>query len=369
MSSFDVGQLILMGIPGTELNPETESLIKSIQPGGFIIFGRNIESPDQLRKLTDDLRALSETEPFITIDQEGGRVSRLRLIGSEPPNALQLCQKNNPELIKRHGKLTGQLLRLYGFNLNLCPVLDISINEQADNSLRGRCYGENVNQVITNAASFNKAMKSKGILSCGKHFPGYTYAASDAHEELPTVHRTREEWESSECAPFRALLPDLDSVMVCHTHYPFFDPGDKKVPASLSHTAITKTLRDQLGYDNGLVMTDDLDMGAILNEFGFEDTIQRAILAGNDIVMICHRTEMAREALMILDKMPTQSITDSLERIHEAKTKIQPPSQFSQDSVQELDDQIWDLRVDALGEELANEKSIEDGKRSPVETY
>ena len=159
MSTFDVGQLILMGIPGTELNPDTASLIKSIQPGGFIIFGRNIQSPEQLRKLTDDLRSISKTEPFITIDQEGGRVSRLRLIGSEPPNAIQLSRKNNIKLIKKHGKLTGELLRLYGFNLNLCPVLDISLDEKADNSLRGRCYGEDVDQVITNAASFNKAMK------------------------------------------------------------------------------------------------------------------------------------------------------------------------------------------------------------------
>ena len=369
MSSFDVGQLILMGIPGTELDSDTASLIKSIQPGGFIIFGRNIESPDQLRKLTDDLRSISITEPFIPIDQEGGRVSRLRLIGAEPPNAIQLSRKNDPKLIKRHGKITGQLLRIYGFNLNLCPVLDISLDEDADNSLRGRCYGESADQVITNAALFNKGMKSKGILSCGKHFPGYTYASCDAHEELPTVNRSRDQWESIECAPFRALLPDLDSVMVCHTHYPFFDPDNKKVPASLSYNAITNTLRGQLGYDNGLVITDDLDMGAILNEFGFEETIQRAILAGNDMVMICHRTEMAQNAFTILDKMPQISITDSLERIYRAKIKISPPTEFNQQSVQEIDEKVWNLRVETLGEELAKEKSLEDGKRSPVETY
>jgi len=369
MSSFDVGQLILMGIPGTELNPDTASLIKSIQPGGFIIFGRNIQSPEQLRKLTDDLRSISKTEPFITIDQEGGRVSRLRLIGSEPPNAIQLSRKNNIKLIKKHGKLTGELLRLYGFNLNLCPVLDISLNEKADNSLRGRCYGEDVDQVITNAASFNKAMKSEGILSCGKHFPGYTYASCDAHEELPTVNRSKEQWESIECSPFRALLPDLDSIMVCHTHYPFFDPGNDKIPASLSYNVITRTLRDDLGYDDGLVMTDDLDMGAILNEFGFEETIQRAILAGNDIVMICHRNEMAEKALKILERMPYNDTTDSLERIHKAKTKLHQPSEFNLQSVQEIDQQIWNLRIETLGEKLAKEKSTEDGKRSPVETY
>ena len=157
--------------------------------------------------------------------------------------------------------------------------------------------------------------------------------------------------------------------MVCHTHYPFFDPENDKIPASLSYNAITRTLRDELGYDDGLVMTDDLDMGAILNEFGFEETIQRAILAGNDIVMICHRNEMAEKALKILERMPYNDTTDSLERIHKAKTKLHQPSEFNLQSVQEIDQQIWNLRVETLGEKLAKEQSTEDGKRSPVETY
>ncbi len=105
-------------------------------------------APPQLRKLIDDLRDLSEIEPIITIDQEGGRVSRLRLIGNEPPNAQQLRDKNDVDLIRRHGDITGRLLRLFGFNLDLCPVLDISFDDDADNSLRGRCYGKTVEQVV-----------------------------------------------------------------------------------------------------------------------------------------------------------------------------------------------------------------------------
>src|SRR6476659_2940440 len=119
MDSNSLGQLILTGVPGYELDLESAARFRRVQPGGFILFGRNIQSATQLRKLIDDLRDLSEIEPIITIDQEGGRVSRLRLIGNEPPNAQQLRDKDDLVLVRRHGETTGQLLRLFGFNLDL----------------------------------------------------------------------------------------------------------------------------------------------------------------------------------------------------------------------------------------------------------
>src|SRR5918912_738398 len=149
-----LGQLLLTGVPGMELDGESAALFRKVQPGGFILFGRNISSAAQLRKLIDDLRELSEIEPIITIDQEGGRVSRLRLIGNEPPNAQQLRDRGDVSLVRQHGKITGRLLRLFGFNLDLCPVLDISFDDDADNSLRGRCYGKTVEQVVRNAGAF-----------------------------------------------------------------------------------------------------------------------------------------------------------------------------------------------------------------------
>src|SRR5450432_4230175 len=171
-----IGQLLLTGVPGPELDSESAKIFREIQPGGFILFGRNIQSPAQLRKLIDDLRDLSEVEPVITIDQEGGRVSRLKLLGNEPPNAQQFRDKGDVELILRHGAITGRLLRIFGFNLDLCHVLDISFDDDADNSLRGRCYGKNVAQVIRNAEAFNDGLRSEGVASCGKHFPGYSRA-------------------------------------------------------------------------------------------------------------------------------------------------------------------------------------------------
>src|ERR1051326_2449932 len=196
MASDSLGQLILCGVPGKELDAASAEMFRKVQPGGFILFGRNIESAPQLRKLVDDLRDLSAIEPIITIDQEGGRVSRLRLIGSEPPNAQQLRDKDDINLIRRHGDITGRLLRLFGFNLDLCPVLDISFDDNADNSLRGRCYGKTVEQVVRNAGAFNDAMRKQGIASCGKHFPGYSAATVDAHHDLPKINRSRAELDA-----------------------------------------------------------------------------------------------------------------------------------------------------------------------------
>src|SRR5204862_7251112 len=206
MKGHSLGQLIMTGVPGRELDTETAGLFRRVQPGAYILFGRNLQSATQLRKLIDDLRDLSDIEPIITVDQEGGRVSRLRRIGSEPPNAQQLREKHDVNLIRCHGDITGRLLRLFGFNLDLCPVLDISFNDEAENSLRGRCYGRTVEEVIRNASAFNEAMREQGIASCGKHFPGYSAATSDAHYQLPRIDRTREELDENELAVFRAFM-------------------------------------------------------------------------------------------------------------------------------------------------------------------
>ena len=368
MEERSLGQLLLTGVPGYELDSETAARLKKLQPGGFILFGRNIQSPAQLRKLTDDLRDLSDIEPIITIDQEGGRVSRLKLIGQEPPNAQQLRYKNDPALITKHGKLTGQLLRLFGFNLDLCPVLDISWDDEADNSLRGRCWGGEPQEVISKAGVFNAAMRREGILSCGKHFPGYASATCDPHHELPVITKTSAQMDMEELLPFSALLTEMDSLMVCHSYFPCYDPDRDRWPASLSRNIITGLLRNRMGYD-GLVMTDDLDMGAILNEVTFEQAIQEAVIAGNDMVMICHRLEMVEEAKEHLKGVPDLALNLAAEHMEKAKKKLAKPYPFSLEKHRALDEQVLQLRIDVLGEELAAQRSPEDGKRSPVELY
>jgi beta-N-acetylhexosaminidase len=366
MKRDSLGQLILIGVPGRELDRETAALFRRVQPGGFILFGRNIESATQLRKLIDDLRDLSKVEPIITIDQEGGRVSRLRLIGNEPPNAQQLRDKDDLNLIRRHGDITGRLLRLFGFNLDLCPVLDISFDDAADNSLRGRCYGKTVEQVVRNAGAFNEAMRAQRIASCGKHFPGYSAATSDAHYQLPRIDRTREQLDQNEFAVFRKFIDRVDSMMICHGWYPCF--GSETTPAALSRRIITDLLCNELGFD-GLIMTDDLDMGAILTGYRLEDTIRLAIAAGNDIVMICHRIPEIENVERVLGALPSDQVEPALENVARFKKKLAPPDKFSEKAFRKINDEIRDLRVAVLGEERARQTSPQNIQRSPVELF
>jgi len=366
MERNDLGQLLLLGVPAPDLDPETAKLFRQIQPGGFILFGRNVKSAKQLRQLIDNLRELTREEPIVAIDQEGGRVSRLKMIGNEPPNAQQLRNQGDEALIQRHGELTGELLRLFGFNLDLCPVLDISFDDEADNSLRGRCWGTTVQQVIRFAGLFNHGVVSTGILTCGKHFPGYAAAGLDPHHDLPKIERSRAELEKSELAIFRAFHDQVSSMMVGHAWYTAFDLD--KTPASLSSNVISRLLKEDMKFQ-GLTMTDDLDMGAIINEIGFRQTISQAMAAGNDMAMICHRVAMAEEAQTILGKLDRKIVDRALETVAQFKKRLIPPAPFSESRFHELDQQVWDLRVASLGPERAAQRSPDDGKRSPVEVY
>lgn len=365
MSSHDTGQLLLVGVPGYELTPENAAFFKKLQPGGYILFGRNIQTPRQLRKLIDDLRDLSDVEPIVTIDQEGGRVSRLKLIGNEPPNAQQLRDRNDLSLIRRHGDITGRLLRIFGFNLDLCPVLDISFDDEADNSLKGRCYGRTVAEVIEKASAFNEALQATGVLTCGKHFPGYASAALDPHHELPKLDRSKAAMEEHELAVFRHFADKVDSMMIGHINISGIDSSD--LPASLSPAMINDLLRREMGF-KGLVMTDDLDMGAILNHYGFDETMKMGLTAGNDLLMICHRVELAEQARTAVETLPASEIEPALARVAGFKTRLAPPTPFSEEHFRAVDAEVWDLRKAVLGDQ-ATERSPEDGKRSPVELY
>jgi beta-N-acetylhexosaminidase len=366
MNNNLLGQLIMTGVPGKELDAKTAQLFRRVQPGAFILFGRNLGSATQLRKLIDDLRDLSDIEPIITIDQEGGRVSRLRRIGNEPPNAQQLREKNDIGLIRSHGDITGRLLRLFGFNLDLCPVLDISFNDDAENSLVGRCYGKTVEQVVRNAGAFNQAMREQGIASCGKHFPGYSAATSDAHFQLPRIDRTREELDQNELAVFRQFVRDVDSMMICHAWYPGFEA--QPTPATVSRRIVTELLRNEFAFD-GLIMTDDLDMGAILTAYRLDDTIRLCLEAGNDIMMLCHRVPEIETVHRILSALPSDQIERAQQHIRNFKKTLSPPSKFSETAFREINDEIRDLRLAVVGAEEDTSRSEVERQISPVERF
>jgi beta-N-acetylhexosaminidase len=183
---------------------------------------------------------------------------------------------------------------------------------------------------------------------------------------LPRIDRTREQLDQNELAVFRKFVDDVDSMMICHGWYPCFEP--KKTPATLSRRIITDLLRNELGFE-GLVMTDDLDMGAILTGYQLDDTIRLVIAAGNDLAMICHRIPEIENVHRILGKLPRKQIDRALKSMARFKNNLTPPDQFSKAAFRNIDSEIWDLRVAVLGEEPAAMPSVEEGKRSPVERY
>jgi beta-N-acetylhexosaminidase len=231
--------------------------------------------------------------------------------------------------------------------------------------LRGRCYGKTVDQVRRNAGAFNEAMRGQGIASCGKHFPGYSAATSDAHYQLPRIDRSREELDLNELAVFRQFVRDVDSMMICHAWYPCFEP--RPTPASVSRRIVTELLRNEFGFD-GLVMTDDLDMGAILTGYRLDDTIRLCLEAGNDIMMLCHRVPEIETVQRILGTLPSDQIERAQEYIDNFKENMSPPQKFSEHAFQEINQEIADLRNAVVGEvevgEVVTERQV-----SPVERF
>ena len=207
------------------------------------------------------------------------------------------------------------------------------------------------------------------MLSCGKHFPSCGLADVDPHHELPFVKKTKQELMETDLLPYTALMDQLDGIMSCHAHFSDIDPDQSGLPGSLSHNLLTNLLRNQLGY-NGVIMTDDLDMGAIVNTYGRGKDVKMAIQAGNDMAMICHQTDTAQIALDAIKELPNSIIDDSLRRIEKLKKRLPGTVPFKRETWDALDKETMQLRIDTLGEEAAKaEDDYSWEKRSPVEDY
>lgn len=321
------GSLLLLGVKGTELSSSEAAIFRKLQPAGFILFTRNIATPEQVRKLTDDLRGLSSEDPILGIDQEGGRVTRTAGIAPACPSPAAFTAKPDAWQIAAAGNVTAELLMMLGLNLNFAPVLDLDHFPGMQNALPQRCWGRDPQDVINRAGVWNRWARKRGMRNCGKHFPACGRAMSDPHEDLPYSHATIEELMREDVIPYTALMPELDAVMLAHVMFPEIDA---EFPASLSKRIITGWLRDQLGFDKHLVLTDDLDMGAIMNRYGRGEDAKLAIAAGNDLAMICHQTETAETAAQAIAELPLGIRDDALARLEGFRKKISAPTELTQ---------------------------------------
>lgn len=353
------GSLLVLGVSGPELTREEAALFSKLQPAGYVLFTRNIVSAAQTRKLTDDLRELSSETPLIAIDQEGGRVTRTKEIAPAAPSAPALAASGNGIKIAEAAALTGDLLRMLGFNFDFAPVLDLDHFPETQNALRGRCWGRDPQRVIDYAGQWNRWLRKGSVASCAKHFPACGRAQSDPHHDLPSSPATLDELLREDILPYTALMPELDAVMLAHVDFPNIDPN---FPASLSSRIIRKFLRDQLGFDHHLVLTDDLDMAAITRRYGRGQDVKLAIEAGNDLALICHRTDTAEVAARSIAELPGWMTAEARDRLERFRRKLHGPLVWS--------DKKWQATCDSLTQLAAEVPETElTPTSSPVANY
>ena len=354
-----IGQFLFIGLPGTELDSETRALIEEVQPGGVIIFGRNVAGPEQLRSLLDGVRELIKTPPLFGIDQEGGLVDRLRRIFTPMPSARTIRQHGDLAAARVLGRITGEVLRMLGFNLNFAPVMSIMTEDRdlLSNGLYSRSFGRSPGEVLGYTTVYMRGLQGTGMVGCLKHFPGIGAGEVDSHEEMPVVQLSHDDLIAQDLAPYIELFQRRDDrvrcVMVSHGGFPNIDireeiTGGLLEPASLNYNIVTKLLREELGYTH-LVVTDDLEMGAIARHCEIEDASVRAMKAGEDMLLICASPDKIRRGYQGLlaaakDGQISQTrIKESLDRIARTKTIVEKPLPLDLERFQQLSDEVLRL--------------------------
>lgn len=283
-----IGQLFIGGMPGPDLDDDTANLIKEYYLGGIIFFERNVTNPIQLANLCRQLQMVSMEHTghplFLAIDQEGGRVARLKQPFTQFPGNAAIGEEANPEgSALDFARTCARELSLVGLNMNLAPVLDVT-QPDMDAHLVGRCFSHDPSLVTTLGKVVIHTLQHCGIMAVAKHFPGLGRADLDPHLRLPHIHATADEMESIHLRPFvGAIETGVSAVMSSHAVYPALEPG---TPATLSRKILIDLLRGQLHFE-GLIISDDLEMGAIAETRGLPEGAAAALEAGIDLLLIC----------------------------------------------------------------------------------
>ena len=324
-----VGQLFMVGMPGPQMDEDTRDLIRDYNVGGVVLFSRNIEEPIQLTNLCQDLQDTAmefHGLPLIlAIDQEGGRVARLKEPFTQFPGNTAMGQDTEPiERAMEFGRVTAKEMKLVGFNMNFAPVLDVQRGEP-EKHLRGRTFGEDVKIVSKLGRAVVRSLQEHGILAVAKHFPGLGRSSVDPHFGLPRIELDMKEMEEVNLPPFQtAINVRVSGIMTSHAIYPVLDP---ERPATLSPVILTRLLREKMGFE-GLIITDDLEMGAIAKHWGIAEGAAAAFEAGANILLICEDQGRVLEGIEILrqrllqGEISSQRLDQSNERIMKVRTEL-----------------------------------------------
>lgn len=321
-----VGQLLLVGFPGDTTEPP-ESIRQCLADGsigGVILFRRNVRDIDQVIQLTESLHAAASTAilpPFIAVDQEGGRVVRLRDPLTAIPPMRAVGQTRNQDLIAKVSEVIATEIGAVGFNLNFAPVLDVDTNP-LNPVIGDRAFSDDPEKVAQASGAFLVGHLMSGVIPCGKHFPGHGDTLVDSHFGLPIVEHDEARLNRIELHPFRrATKAEFPMLMTAHIIMPALDP---ELPATLSKPIIQDLLRKKIGYQ-GVVITDCLEMAAVAENYEIEEMVERGLYAGVDIFLICHTEDRWRRAFTHLCKLAEtdqeahRRIFESAERVRKLK--------------------------------------------------
>ena len=311
-----IGQMVMIGIQGIKVDADSLYMLNQYHMGGVILFDRNMESPEQVKQLTSDLQAQSnEKVPlFIGIDEEGGDVVRMAEKLTPPPSQKEIGATGDIEQAKTWAIKTAKSLKDMGINVNFAPVADVGSNDK-------RSYSTDANTVIDFVRAATKGYQQENIIYSLKHFPGIGKGKVDSHIDSSSIDVAKEVLMTEDILPFKTIIDESDPndyfILVSHLKYLALD---EEYPASLSSKIMTDLLRNELGY-KGIIITDDMEMGAVANHNDFRSIGVNAVKAGADIVLVCHEYEHQQEVYLgLLDAVNNGEI--SQERIDESIKRI-----------------------------------------------
>ena len=313
-----LGQLFMVGIPHPTLDNATRALLQELRPSGIILFRRNYTGPAALAVLCTELHSLFASHRLlVALDHEGGRVHRVSPPFTHFPPAMRIGQTGSVTLAYQVGLAMGHELRRVGIDLDFAPVLDVLTNP-ANTVIGDRAFSSDPYQVALFGRALIRGLRESGVIPCGKHFPGHGGTWMDSHEDLPQDDRDQEELGRIDMYPFQqAISEGIDMLMTAHIRYPALDP---ELPATISPKIITGLLRHQMHYE-GVVVTDDLEMGAVVRHSTVAQTVLNALNAGADMMLVCHKIELALAARDAC-RHALENGTLSQQRVEEAGQRI-----------------------------------------------
>lgn len=324
-----VGQLFQVGFQSQTIDKEIKDLVENYHVGGVIYFSRNIKNLEQTASLSKNLQKLALNSGagiplFISVDQEGGRVRRIKDLRYFPANR-ELGAAGEKEMIKKAAAVTAKELKEIGINVNLAPVLDVN-NNPANQVIGDRSFGADPVLVAEMGTAYIEALQAQGVIAAAKHFPGHGDTAVDSHFELPVVNHNRERLDQVELYPFKkAIEAGVDIIMAAHIYFPALE-SQAGLPATLSKAVLKDLLREELNFE-GVIITDDMEMGALNNSFDIAAAAVKTIKAGSDIVLISHSYDKQKKAVEAVIKavekgeISSERIEESLKRIVKLKAK------------------------------------------------